>query len=85
MLMRGFATEYEINFGNKVKQYISTPPGARAFAAWLKDSGYRANYWAIEPMVYKDGYNSAKITEYLGFGVIFDEACPKFVEIKLKS
>jgi uncharacterized alpha/beta hydrolase family protein len=84
-LMREFAEEYEITFGNKIKQYFGTPSGARAFAAWLKDSGYRVNYWALEPLTYRESYNSSKVTEYLGFGIIFDDACPKFIEIKLKS
>lgn len=84
-MMREFAAEYDIKFGNVVKQYIATPSGARAFAAYLKAAGYRVEYWCLEPLVTKTSYDHGRVTNYLAFGFTIDESCPRFVELKLRQ
>lgn len=84
LLMRDFAAEYEIRYGEKVKSYCATPTGAKTFVSYLKQAGFKAEYWCLEPLVTKEAYNSSKTIEYLAFGVIFNEDCPHFIELKLK-
>ncbi len=85
-LARGFAEAYDIKFGIKVLQYMATPAGAKAFAAWLKSEGFRVEYWCLEPYIsVNTSYGSTtKTTDYLAFGVIIQDDCPKLVEIKLR-
>jgi hypothetical protein len=84
-LMRAFAEAYEIKNGLKLKAYIATPSGSRAFAAWLKSQGFRAEYWCLEPYVYIENYEPRrKLTEYLAFGIMIDDDCPRFIELKLR-
>jgi hypothetical protein len=84
-LARGFAEAYDIKLASKVKAYLSTPPGSRAFAAWLKSEGFKAEYWCLEPYVYIENHAPyRKITEYLAFGIMISDECPRLVEIKLR-
>lgn len=83
-MQREFAAEYDMRFGSTVKQYCATPPGARAFAAYLRSAGYRVDYWCLEPLVTKKEYDNNKVTVYLAFGLAIDESCPRFIEKKLK-
>jgi hypothetical protein len=81
-LARGFAEAYDIKFSIKILEYMATPAGAKAFAAWLKSDGFRAEYWCLEP--YVSIGSQGKTTEYLAFGVIIQDDCPRLIEIKLR-
>jgi hypothetical protein len=86
-LARGFAEAYDIKFTVKVLEYLATPAGSKAFAAWLKSDGFRAEYWCLEPLIsVNTSYGSTtKTTEYLAFGVIIQDDCPRLIEIKLRN
>lgn len=83
-MMRDCAEAHDIKFGNIFKEYCATPNGARTLARWLKDVGYRVEYWCIEPLIKPTTPYNSKTTTYLGFGLEIDDACPMFVELKLK-
>lgn len=87
-LIKRFAEAYDISTrsGTKVKSYLATPTGARTFATWMKSQGFQVEYWCLEPWIrIENTYNTQrKITEYLAFGIIVDDDCPRFVELKLR-
>lgn len=83
-LQRQFAVEHDIKVGNQLYNYISTPSGAKSFARWLQQQGYAASFWCIEPLITYDSYGRKQI-ENIGFGVEFNEKCPKLVETRLKA
>lgn len=83
-LQRKFAEAHDLKFGLTLQSYMATPNGSRSFAEWLSSAGYKARYWCIEPMVTYDTMGR-KQTDYVGFGVEFDEKCPLLTEIRLRS
>ena len=76
--MNEFSKEHDIKMGLIIKQYCSTPTGAKTLATWANREGYLIKFWCIEP-VKQSGH-----TMYIGFGLEVDEQCPKIAELKLK-
>lgn len=74
-----YLEEYDINASNdQAQRFMYQPAGVRMFAEWLAETGFQAKYWEID-WRYDEGYHP------IGFGIWFDEQCPRFVEAKLKS
>ena len=83
-LQQQFAETHDIKLGNILISYISTPNGAKAFSTWLKNEGFDANFWCIEPLItYNDDLK--KEIKYIGFGIDFSDSCPKLIEAMLRS
>lgn len=83
-LQREFAIEHDIKPGHELYSYIGTPGGAKAFVEWLHGQGYEAKFWCIEPHVSYDSYGRKQMS-YIGFGVEFNDKCPKLTEKRLKA
>lgn len=83
-LQRQFALDHDIKPGVQFYSYVATPGGAKAFAEWLKYQGFAARFWCIEPHTTYDSYGRKQV-DYIGFGVEFDDKCPKLTEVRLKS
>ena len=87
-LLRLFAEDNDITFGNTVKAWLTTPNGAKSLATWASDKGYRVSYWCMEPLRTKNEYSSTsgKIeVTWIGFGLDIDETCPLIIDLKLKN
>jgi hypothetical protein len=82
-LQRQFAVEHDIKPGHQLCAYIATPGGARAFTEWLQHQGYETSFWCIEPHVTYDSYGRKQM-DHIGFGVEFNDRCPKLTELRLK-
>ena len=78
LLIVEFAKANDIKMGTILKQYCSTPTGAKTLANWANQEGYLITFWCI-PALKQSGS-----TTFIGFGIDVDETCPKVTELKLK-
>jgi hypothetical protein len=58
--------------------YLGSPDAAQDMAAWLKGQEYRVSYYEL---AYKQRHDDIRTVSY---GLEFDDACPRFIELKLK-
>jgi hypothetical protein len=82
-LQQQWADEHDVKFDGWAKGYFETPGGAKALSEWLKSQGFDVHFWCVEPYIQYDSMKR-KILSYIGFGLDFNEKCPKLTEIRLK-
>ena len=86
-LTRIFAQDNDIKFEIPFKNYIGTPQGSKALAAWASSQGYKITYWCMPSYKYID-YNGGKcrvMDIWPGFGIDIDETCPLIIKLKLQN
>ena len=81
-ILKEFQIAYGSNFTESYEAYLTSKDGIQYIVKWLKDQGYKAEYWSME-FDQSRGDTIFKIT--LAYGIEFQEDCEKFVELKLRS
>ena len=81
-LAEEFLVEHDIKSSNALWAWLKTPDGIRYFGEWLRVQGWQVKYWELPP--FADPANNGKI-KHLGYGLDFDDKCPRFIEAKLKQ
>jgi hypothetical protein len=92
-LIRLFAADNDIRFGDNLKTYICTPQGSKELAKWAEKAGYKISYWSMDPIKLNNGHPDSNFDNdeftnpsqirWFGFGIDIDETCPKIIELKL--
>lgn len=80
-LFEEFAEEHDMIINTKVREWGRSREGISYFIEWLRNTrGWQVRYWELPPVNHKDSEPM-----YVGYGLDIDDACPKFIEAKLKS
>jgi hypothetical protein len=75
-----FCRDYDLDPDNvTVSSFLWDPAAAHAMETWLLGLGYKVRYYEISYQVPNDGSGWP-----ICYGLEFDDACPQFIELKLK-
>ena len=79
LLRKQFLADYDIFMsGTNVYEFENSEQYAQLFCEWMCSIGYNVKFWSINFKV-----DDRKPT--FAYGIEIDEACPKFIELKMKS
>ena len=71
--------DFDLTYSNKVvNEYVWSPTGSKNFVFWLQRGGFKVDYWEV------DFVPNGELNP-VAYGLIFDDACPKFVYEQLKG
>lgn len=80
-LISEFKLAHNMVLDESYERMLLTEQGIKHIVEWLKEEGYKAEYWEMD-FAKPDSTNGPQI---LAYGLKFENNCEKFVELKLRS